>query len=63
MKNENESENENEYENENENEEYNYNIIIIGKYEEKDKNAIINLFGNPQKSEKKINNIEINSKK
>jgi len=59
MKNENESENENEYENENENEEYNYNIIIIGKYEEKDKNAIINLFGNPQKSEKKINNIEI----
>ncbi len=46
-------------ENENENEKDNYNILIIGKYEEKDKNAIINLFGNPKKSELKINNIEI----
>ncbi len=43
---------------EKENEKDNYNIILIGKYEEKDKNTIINLFGNP-KSKLEVDYVEI----
>ncbi len=44
---------------EKENEKDNYNIILIGKYEEKDKNAIINLFGNPEKLKLEVDGVEI----
>jgi hypothetical protein len=50
-------------ENENENENENFNIIIIGKYKEEDKNMIIELYGNPKKSELKLNDINIDEEK
>ena len=48
---------------ENENENENFNIIIIGKYKEEDKNMIIELYGNPKKSELKLNDINIDEEK
>ena len=38
-----------------ENEKCYYNVIVVGKYKEEDKYSLLNLFGNPKKSDLIIN--------